>query len=127
MWIVTSNSFLSVVDKAPNPAQLVVRSRRPGHIEAIFQDAEVIRDASGDYLYRAFINREEVAAAMAKAVMDINYPNFKNSIKDDTHHSAANRIWGIMADTQEVPPYSGNRYTPLIQGYGRGKRVKGSK
>lgn len=127
MWIITSNAFLSVVDKCPDRSKLVVRSRRAGHIEAVFPDADVIRDASGDYLFRAFIKREEVAAAMAKAVMDINYPNFKNSIKDHTHHRAAHDIWHIMAETQEVPPYSGNRREPYIQGYGRGTRVTAKK
>lgn len=109
MWVFLNNAFLSIVDKAPNPAQLVVRARREGHIQAVFPDAEVIRNGSGDYLWRAFIDREAVAAAMQKAVMDITYSNFKNSIRDNKHHTAASQVWGIMAKTQEEPPYSGGR------------------
>lgn len=107
MWIMLNNAFLSVVDKAPKPDQLVVRARVEGHIEAVFPNAEVIRDASGDYLFRAFIDREEVAEAMYQAVMNIDYPNFKNSIKDNRYHDACSRVWGVMSGLQPVRPYSG--------------------
>lgn len=107
MWIMFNNAFLSVVDKAPDPDQLVVRARVEGHIEAVFPTAKVIRDASGDYLFRAFIDRADVADAMFKAVMNINYPNFKNSIKDDRYHDACSRVWGVMSGLQPVRPYSG--------------------
>ena len=107
MWIMFNNAFLSVVDKAPDPDQLVVRARVEGHIEAVFPTATVIRDASGDYLFRAFIDRADVADAMFKAVMNINYPNFKNSIKDDRYHDACSRVWGVMSGLQPVRPYSG--------------------
>jgi hypothetical protein len=107
MWLFTSNGFLSIVDKAPNPDQLVVRARCEGHIEAVFPDAKVIRDGSGDYLFRAFIDRPDVADALFKAVMDLDYPNFKNSIKDDRYHNACSSVWGVMSRLQPVPPYSG--------------------
>lgn len=107
MWIMLNNAFLSVVDKAPKPDQLVVRARVEGHIEAVFPNAEVIRDASGDYLFRAFIDREEVAEAMYQAAMNIDYPNFKNSIKDNRYHDACSRVWGVMSGLQPVRPYSG--------------------
>lgn len=107
MWNFLNNSFISVVAKAPNPNQLVVRARVEGHIEAVFPNAKVIRDASGDYLFRAFIDREEVAEAMYQAVMNIDYPNFKNSIKDNRYHDACSRVWGVMSGLQPVRPYSG--------------------
>ena len=107
MWIMRNDAFLSVVDKAPNPDQLVVRARVEGHIEAVFPNAKVIRDASGDYLFRAFIDRQEVAEAMFQTVMGIDYPNFKNSIKDDRYHDACSSVWGVMSRLQPVRPYSG--------------------
>lgn len=107
MWIMLNNAFLSVVDKAPKPDQLVVRARVEGHIEAVFPNAEVIRDASGDYLFRAFIDRQEVAETMFQTVMGIDYPNFKNSIKDNRYHDACSRVWGVMSGLQPVRPYSG--------------------
>ena len=107
MWIMRNDAFLSVVDKAPNPDQLVVRARVEGHIEAVFPNAKVIRDASGDYLFRAFIDRQEVAEAMFQTVMGIDYPNFKNSIKDDRYHDACSSVWGVMSRLPPVRPYSG--------------------
>lgn len=131
MWIFFNNSFLSVVDKAPDPANLVVRARVEGHIEAVFPDAKVIRDASGDYLFRAFILREEVAQAMMEAVMGIDYSNFKNSIGDNRYHDACSRVWGVMSGLQPVKPYSGNRrdsnYDLFDQHAGRGTRKGGRK
>lgn len=107
MWLFANNAFLSIVDKAPDPNQLVVRARCEGHIEAVFPKAKVIRDGSGDYLFRAFIDRTDVAEAMYAAVMNINYPNFKNSIRDDRYHNACSSVWGVMSRLQPTPPYSG--------------------
>lgn len=107
MWIMLNNAFLSVVDKAPKPDQLVVRARVPGHIEAVFPKATVITDTTGDYMYRAFIDRQEVAEAMFNAVMNINYSNFKNSIKDNRYHNACHSVWGVMSRLQPELPYSG--------------------
>lgn len=123
MWIMFNNAFLSVVDKAPDPDQLVVRARVEGHIEAVFPNAQVIRDASGDYLFRAFIDRADVADAMFKAVMNINYPNFKNSIKDNRYHDACSRVWGVMSGLQPVRPYSGrpSRNYDMFSGGSAGK------
>lgn len=109
MWLFLNNAFLSVVDKAPDPSQLVVRARCPGHIEAVFPKAKVFDDATGDYQFRAFIDRTDVADAMFKAVMDISYNNFKNSIKDRRYHDACSRVWGVMSGLQPKRPYSGNR------------------
>lgn len=109
MWVFQNKSFLSIVDKAPDPTKLVVRARCQGHIEAAFPDADVVRDASGDYLFRAFIDREVVAEAMFQAVMNLDYNNFKNSIRDNRYHDACSRVWGVMSGLQPVAPYSGRK------------------
>lgn len=113
MWLFLNNAFLSVVDKAPDPSQLVVRARCPGHIEAVFPKAKVVDDATGDYQFRAFIDRADVADAMFKAVMNIGYNNFKNSIKDRRYHDACSRVWGVMSGLQPKRPYSGYRRSAM--------------
>lgn len=130
MWVFLNNSFLSIVDKAPDISKLVVRARVEGHIEAVFPDAEVIRDASGDYLFRAFIDRQAVADAMYQAVNGIQYNNFKNSIRDNRYHDACSRVWGVMSGLQPVKPYSGrnsDRNYDLFQTDNRAKRKGGRK
>ena len=44
MWIMTNNSYLSIVSKDCGPAELLVRARRAGDIEKVFPDAKVTRN-----------------------------------------------------------------------------------
>lgn len=106
MWIVTSDSFLSVVHKDCQPDELLVRARREGDIEAVFPKAKVKKTVGSDYLFRACIKRTEVAAVLSKRLQELQYDNFKNSIRDDQLHSACNKVWHTMAAMQPIPPYS---------------------
>ncbi len=100
MWLCTSNAFLSVVADRDNPDRLLVRARIAGHIERVFPTAQTFTDTGADYLYRAFIQREVVAQAVAANISKIDYDNFKDSVKDQDLHSAFSRIWGIMEALQ---------------------------
>lgn len=112
MWICQNNAFLSVVEpssrdpKAAGGDFLLVRARVRGHIEAVFPEAAVIEVPGRDYQFRAYINREAVAKTMFVAVMGIKYGNFKDSVRDDELHHAYAKVWGVMANLQEIPPYS---------------------
>ena len=84
MWLFTSKSFLSVVadkDQSDGP-KLLVRSRVQGDIEEVFPDADANETPQGDYRFRAWIAREEVAQAVSQYLGKLNYPNFKNSLTD---------------------------------------------
>jgi hypothetical protein len=106
MWLFGSNQFLSIVQDPVNRDNLVVRARREGDIQTIFPFA-VVRTLPGrDYQFRANLSRERVAEAMHKHVMEINYGNFKDSVRDHEYHNACSRVWGVMAGLQEIPPYS---------------------
>lgn len=104
MWIFLSDAFLSVVtDKDdPNGPRLLVRARRKGDIERVFPEAETAYTGGADYAYRAWVNRNDVAKAMAKQVMNLDYTNFKNSIKDNAYHDACLEAWFAMRNLQEV-------------------------
>lgn len=109
MWICLNNAFFSIVEPKPASDSLLVRARRKGDIEKVFPAAKVDRTPGRDYLYRALISRELVAAAIADQVRAVTYPNFKNSVQDRKLHSAYGRFWHVMADVQEIPPYSTGR------------------
>ncbi|WP_205624914.1 hypothetical protein [Geminicoccus roseus] len=109
MWIMLKDAFFSVVDKAVKPGCLVVRARRPGDIERYFPGAEVRQSTSTDYMFRAEIEREHVAQVIGQAVMDIDAPNFKASVKDRRLHDAYLRVWHAMATLQPTAPLSGTR------------------
>jgi hypothetical protein len=82
MWIYTQSGFFSIVKDRLDPDVLVVRSRIEGDLERLWPDVEVINTLSADYTYRARLRRREVAAVIAKEVLEISYSNFKDSIMD---------------------------------------------
>jgi hypothetical protein len=59
-----------------------------------------------DYLYRAVVPRNELADAVAAQIKDIDYANFKSSVKDDVLHEGYLDVWQAMAALQSPPPYS---------------------
>jgi len=102
MWIFSSDSFISIVDKGDSSGQtLLVRGRCKGDIERAFPDAEVIEGGGTDYRYRARIDREVVAQRMADAVRDISYPNFKSSVNEHDRHNAYMDVWDAMYQFQK--------------------------
>ena len=111
MWICLNRAFLSIVTPAGEPDSdvLLVRARRKGDIQSVFPGAKVRRTPERDYLYRALIPRIEVARALADEVTNVDYSNFKNSVKNRPLHDAFARIWSIMAGLQSSAPYSGVR------------------
>jgi hypothetical protein len=109
MWLMFSDCFLSVVSKDCGPTELLVRARRRGDIERMFPSAKVIEDTKTDYLYRAVLPRDVVKQAVADMIDHIDYPNFKNSVKDRMLHDAYLDVWAAMAGVQFPPPYGGAR------------------
>lgn len=111
MWVCLNSAFLSIVEPEGQDLStgdmLLVRARRKGDIESVFASAKIEKRPERDYLFRALIPRQEVAAAMSDAVKGINYPNFKDSVRNNRLHDAYARIWSIMAALQPSRPYAG--------------------
>src|SRR5215471_17812494 len=104
MWIYSKNSFVSVVQDRNDPETLIVRARVAGDIEAMFAEAEVIHTPTmADYRYRARLQRQDVAAGIAKQVSAIDYGNFKDSITDKRRKPFYMRVWHAMWDMQHHP------------------------
>jgi hypothetical protein len=68
-----------------------------------------------DYLYRAVIAKGDVASAITAEINKIDYPNFKDSIKDEQLHDAYVDVWAVMAGIQPLPPYSGGFNLPDLR------------
>lgn len=121
MWLCLNDAFLSAVHKDCAQDEILVRARRKGDIERIFNDENlfranpslkpvtVTRYTKSDYLYRAVIKRDHMKAAMVAEIDRVVYTNFKASTRENDLHNAYNRVWSIMVRLQELPPYSGNR------------------
>ena len=96
MWIFLNDAFLSIVDKDGDGTTLLVRARREGDIEKVFPQAAVARTPHNDYRFRARIDREAVAQAVAASVRGISYDNFKDSVRDRRRHDAYLGVWEVM-------------------------------
>jgi hypothetical protein len=101
MWIFTSKSFISIVQKPGDTETLTVRARIKGDIEQIFPGTEVEPNKGTDYKYRAKVPRAEVAQALHDQVMGINYANFKSTVKDRKRHDAYMGVWSAMYRLQD--------------------------
>lgn len=101
MWIMLNDAFLSLVQKDCRRDELLVRARRKGDIEKIFEHASVTYTPNADYHWRAVVKRSEVADALIGEVNRITYPNFKDSVTDGLLHSAYLRVWTAMNQLQQ--------------------------
>ena len=100
MWLCLNRGFISVVADRGNTDRFLVRARIEGHIQAIFPEATVFADESADYLYRAYIDRKEVALQVGNEILGIDYDNFKASVDDRELHDAYMAFWRVMHKLQ---------------------------
>ena len=98
MWICDNEGFLSIVKNRNDDETLLVRARTEKHLLSIFPYCELFTDAHADYPYRAYIDRNEVAEVIAMRLMQIDYDNFKGSVKDARLQGAYGGIWRMMWD-----------------------------
>ena len=135
MWICFQECFLSIVDKNCQADELLVRARRDGDIEQVFPDAEVEVSFNTDYRCRARVKRTEVASALMRAVMNIDYGNFKDSVRDRALHDAYMGVWRTIGKLQPGGPYSSGLRaardrgirTPVMKRMPRAKRGQGQR
>lgn len=115
MWVFLSNAMVSIVAHRTKPGHLMVRARIRGDLQRVFPGARVSRTPDADYLYRATLSRQTVAARLADQVQGISYPNFKGSIPagQGTRSRAYHRTWDAMMDAQvELEPGTGGALAP---------------
>lgn len=108
MWLFTSNGFLSIVHKDCSEDELMVRARRKQDIESMFPKAKIVKSVGNDYLFRAVVKRSEVAGALVDYIVDLEYPNFKDSIpySDKSYKNACSGVWHVMSKIQSVAPFA---------------------
>ena len=101
MWIQFNNAFLSIVENREKTIELLVRARVKGDIEKVFPEADVFEDNNADYKYRAFISKAMVAEKIMLKVTEINYDNFKNSVKEIEKKKVYSNIWAELRKFQK--------------------------
>lgn len=102
MWIMLNDAFVSLVEDRNDPELLMARARRSGDLAKAFPGiVEVFTDYPADYPYRCSISKIEAAACVGAHVMGINYPNFKDSVKEPDRKLIYSEVWRTMLDLED--------------------------
>lgn len=97
MWVCLNDGFVSIVKKGGTDDDLLVRSRRKQDLVA-FLDGRSYPIATGigtDYKYRTLLPKRVVQEILVDRVQNIDYDNFKSSVKDDSLHNLYTRFWNL--------------------------------
>jgi hypothetical protein len=112
MWICLNNAFISAVQDEGDANVLKIRARNRKHLEVLFpkDKKHILESKDADYRFRVFIPKAEFAALLAKKAMEINYPNFKDSVRDNKLHDLYANFWALHWRYQRnLTPHNLNR------------------
>ncbi len=96
MWVFTKRGFVSIIASESSPNFLMIQSRFPGHIEALFPKAHATEAPYGIYRYRAAVQKHVVAETLLDLVEHIDYSTFKKSIPDERYREAVIDAWNTL-------------------------------
>lgn len=96
-----ADSYVSLIECADNPAQLVVRASLDGDIDRFLgahapEGLQIERTPGPGYLFRAVVSREVVAAALAGAVTSVRYRSLHGGTADAKRRAAYTACWSAM-------------------------------
>ena len=86
MWVCLREGFISVVQDRYQPDRLMVRARNEQHLRTLFPDHEIVLTPDADYAARVFIRRDDFIKIITQRINDIDYGNFKDSVRDRELH-----------------------------------------
>lgn len=112
MWLFTNHGFFSIVKIInASPDAFYVRARRKEHLESYFNDKAIIQSENSDYRYRVILTRQDLFNFYAALPIDIDYTNFKDSIKDPALQAFATKVWldGYLQLDDREKPFSANK------------------
>jgi len=102
MWICFNDGFISAVKSKNDPNMLVIRSRRLEDLESVVgSDRHIEVNGGTDYKYRTEITKSEWAEIVSERIMDTDYTNFKNSVKDVSLHNLYIKMWNLHYKYQD--------------------------
>lgn len=113
MWVFTNFGFYSVVQHNKKPNNFLIRARsKDDLIRLILSYGEILNlsakdiivNDSADYRYRVEVDKSAWSNVISKISEDIDYYNFKDSVKDNLGSYRANlchQVWDVMYELQE--------------------------
>lgn len=94
MWLLTTFGFFSIVQKTKDRGTevLTVRARVRADLEKLRDRylpglGEIVSSPEHDYAFRALVDRQELAGAIGRILMDIDYPNFKSAVAQEAGYA----------------------------------------
>lgn len=102
MWLMTNKSFVSIVEHRDNTNLLCVRGRFKGDVDRFLGDRCEVETPDADYRFRAVATRGDVTDRLAISISEVDYPNFKNSVREKWRHDAYLEVWGVMWREQKA-------------------------
>ena len=96
MWLMTTFGFFSIIQKKPDDTLLTIRGSTRSDLEALRGRylpglSDIEEDPETEYKFRAQAPREDVAQALSRIAMEIDYASFTEKRKE-LHGSRAARI-----------------------------------
>jgi hypothetical protein len=111
MWLLTTFGFFSIVQKSDDrgTGMVTVRARVRADLEGLRTRylpgmGEIYATPEHDYGFRARVPKGELAAAMGRIVMDIDYPNFKGAVAQHAGYAREqiyNEVWETLLALQD--------------------------
>jgi hypothetical protein len=110
MWLLTTFGFFSIVEKPEDRAAgtLTVRARVRGDLVSLRAKylpaiGEILATPDGDYAWRARVARTELAGALGRIALDIDYANFKSEVAERMGYAREqvyHEVWETLAGLQ---------------------------
>jgi hypothetical protein len=109
MWILTKyGAFMPALRPPATVAEgdlqvVQVRARRRADLEKLRERhlpelGKVYRIPRSDYQWRANCSHQELAVAVARIALEIDYVSFKDNAEDNDLHDAYMRVWWALKD-----------------------------
>lgn len=141
MWICITDGFMSATKRKTNTIDpgddrdMQVRARDAAHLETLRRVmaaagqtlGETLTSTKADYQYRAFCTQGALAVGMAALTYEIDYTNFKDTVRENRLHNAYMHVWDAVLDAfPEGSIYGSYRRGPATPpaATGRKRRTK---
>ena len=102
MWICLNDAFISAVESDDDPSILKVRARKKEHLKQLFPERTIYTTKHTDYAHRVFVGRKAFTKMLAQRVAEIDYGNFKDSVKDNDLHNLYADFWELHWKYQQT-------------------------
>ena len=117
MWLLTTFGFFSIVEKPEDrgAGTLTVRARVRGDLVSLRAKylpgiGEIQATPDGDYAWRVRVPKADLAAALGRIALDIDYANFKSEVaehmgyaREQIYHEVWEALAALQYQNQERP------------------------